>query len=57
MLCFTLNVEYEDLDGLTRQELALDLIEFMNRRNRLRELIETCQKLRPNISWESELEM
>lgn len=51
-LCFDLEIEYENLPGDTRLDVARELISYCNRRNILPALVQNCQKLRPNISWQ-----
>jgi len=51
-LCFDLNVDCENLPGAGKIAKIRELIEFMERNNRLRELIETCKRKRPFLSWE-----
>ena len=48
-LCFNLNVAYDELPAFTRSELAQELVTFLNRRDRLEELIEAVIEIRPNF--------
>lgn len=48
-ICFQLDVDYEDLAGQTKSAKVRNLIQHMERRNRLDELIIKVQQLRPNI--------
>ncbi len=50
-LCFDLDVEYENLPGDTRIIKAQSLIQHCLRHNRLPDLGERCQALRPDASW------
>lgn len=53
-LCFNLGVVYEDLNGQNRQDKLRELITYMERRQRLAELVQQCQELRPKLNWELE---
>ncbi len=55
-LSFDLSVEYENLPGYTKQGKARELITYLERRDRVPELIQACQQLRPNASWWSTLD-
>ena len=50
-LCFDLGVDYENLPGQTKADKARELVEYMQRRNRLADLIQLCQQLRPSATW------
>jgi len=50
-LCFDLGVDFESLVGHNKNEKLMGLITYLERRNRLSELLETCSKLRPNTIW------
>lgn len=51
-LCLKLGIEFEDLGGEnTRSAKARELVEYMERRGRLSELIELLKKERPSILW------
>ena len=50
-LCKTLSVNYENLSGDILRTKISKLIGFMVRRGRLAELIETCSRERPHLSW------
>lgn len=54
-LCFDLEVEYDDLRGESRASKAQELIEYMNRRNRLEELTDEMRRQRSGIEWPSPL--
>ena len=49
-ICFDLKVDYDDLQGGEKKEKAIELIKYMERRNRTMELVELIRQLRPNIS-------
>ncbi|MGD9099713.1 MAG: hypothetical protein PVF45_04480 [Anaerolineae bacterium] len=51
-LCYDLGVDYDDLRGEGRTNKARDLVTYMERRGRLSELIETCSRRRPHVSWQ-----
>lgn len=55
-LSFKLGVEYEMLSGRTKQDKARELITFLERRNRVSELIHASYQLRPNAPWWNTLE-
>ncbi len=50
-LCFDLNVNYEDLPGEGKSSKARELIAYLERRGRIRELVEYAAKMRPNRLW------
>jgi hypothetical protein len=50
-LCFDLGVDYDDLPGKGKTEKAKDLVEYLEHRGRISELVEIGQQLRPNVSW------
>ena len=50
-LCFILGVRYDDLSGQTLSAKALDLRTYLERRNRLPELVEQLTSLRPKVDW------
>jgi hypothetical protein len=47
-LCFDLDIEYEDLQGDTRNEKAQSLVEYCERHNRSAELMEKVRLIRPD---------
>ena len=51
LLCFGLDIPFDVLPGSNRESKARSLIELMERQQRLPELINACQRLRPTISW------
>ncbi len=51
-LCFRLDMEYDDLPGTGRENKARELIKYLERRQRLSELVEIGKELRPKESWD-----
>jgi hypothetical protein len=51
-LCFDLNVEYDNLPGDEHRLKALNLIQTLERTNRIDDLIAFGQKIRPDVSWQ-----
>ena len=49
-LCFDLRIEYDDLPGETKDDMARELVAYCERRGQLEELVEQVKKARPNIS-------
>ncbi len=50
-LCFDLQVDHESLPGETKAGKARELIRYLGRRGRLRELEDMVHQLRPNVNW------
>src|SRR5688572_27484357 len=50
-VCYMLAVEYDDLPGPAKKFKVRELIKYMIQRGRLEELVEICQKERPNLPW------
>lgn len=50
-LCFDLEIDYEQIQGSTKDERARELILFTERRGMKTALIELCRISRPNIVW------
>ena len=50
-ICLELEINYEDLSGTSRADKARELILYLERRQRLSELVEICHRLRPNTIW------
>jgi hypothetical protein len=48
-LCFQLEIDYEDLPTPGKSNKARDLVRLMQRMNRLGNLVETVQQLRPHL--------
>jgi len=53
-LCFDLGVDYDDLPGAGKTNKARELISYLQRRDRLPELVEMIRQLRPNAPWREE---
>ncbi len=52
-LCFLLYIDYEILSGSNKVEKFVELIKYLQRRRRIPDLIQQCDKLRPQIDWQS----
>ena len=53
-VCFHLGIEYEDILGEARRDKMRELILYVQRANRVDDLIQECQRQRPNVSgWRS----
>jgi len=50
-LCFDLGVDYDDLPGEGKTNKARELITYLERRDRIPELVSACQGLRPHVAW------
>ncbi|GIK58000.1 MAG: hypothetical protein BroJett015_36630 [Chloroflexota bacterium] len=50
-LSFDLGIEYENLGGGSKSEKVLELIGYCERHGRTDDLINTIQRARPNIDW------
>lgn len=50
-VCLELGLNPEELPDSTLSEIAFELVYYLNRRDRVSELIEICKTERPNISW------
>ncbi|MBK9051884.1 MAG: hypothetical protein IPL78_13520 [Chloroflexi bacterium] len=50
-LCFTLGVDYDDLDTSRKSSLARELVEHCHRRGQLPQLEATIRQQRPDILW------
>jgi hypothetical protein len=53
-LCADLQVDYENLPGETKSDHVRELIAYLQRRNRLPELVTRCAQLRPLAQWTAE---
>jgi hypothetical protein len=51
-LCFCLGIEYEDLPGAGRNDKIRELLVYLERRDRLSDLIREGDRTRPDIPWE-----
>lgn len=50
-LCFDLGVDYEDLPAEGRSNKARELAAYLDRHDRIPDLLEVGQRLRPEINW------
>ncbi len=50
-LCSDLKVEYDNLPGEGKSSKARELVGYFLRRNRILDLLQVCEKERPNVSW------
>lgn len=50
-LCFKLDVDYEDLSAHGRNNKMRELVTYLDRRDRLSDLIELLKEERPNFRW------
>jgi len=50
-LCFHLDVDYDDLPSEGKANKARELIEYLGRRDRILELVQTGKRLRRDIPW------
>lgn len=51
-LCFYLDVKYENLPGEEHQLKALNLLQELERTNRIDDLIKFGQQIRPDVDWQ-----
>jgi internalin A len=51
-LCFELRVDYENLGGRSKTGKARELIDYLDRRHSIPDLIEVGKRLRPDIPWD-----
>ena len=50
-LCFDLGVEYDDLPGSGKADKARELVDCMDRHERLPDLVRVGRQSRPDVSW------
>jgi len=50
-LCFDLGVDYDNLSGQRQADKARELVSYLERRNRIPELVKVGERVRPDISW------
>jgi hypothetical protein len=55
-LCFDLGVNYDDLPGEGKSSKARELISYLERRGRIRELVDYATRVRPNKPWSKALQ-
>ena len=53
VLCFELNIKYGDLRKGTLSESTRDLLEYLERRNQISDLLKLLKRNRPNVNWDS----
>lgn len=51
VLCFRLNVRYDNLSGTTLDAKTRSLVEHTRKNNTLNSLVDECNLIRPNASW------
>ena len=51
-VCFRLGINHENFRQQTTREFIFELLEYLQRRNQIQELILTVKKLRPNANWD-----
>jgi hypothetical protein len=49
-LCFDLNIDYEDLQGSSKQAKVIELVRYCERSERIEELIAGITRFRPNLT-------
>jgi hypothetical protein len=54
LLCFHLDVDYDDLKSEGKIDKARELVQYFGRRGRISELKDEIIKQRPNVSWQDE---
>lgn len=52
MLCFNLNIDYEDLSGDNKAGKTMSLVLYFNRRKDLSGLIQKLREERPRVDWD-----
>jgi hypothetical protein len=50
-LCLDLSVDYEHLGGESKPLKIINLIQYLQRRGRLHELVQRCQEARSHVTW------
>ncbi|MEZ4592137.1 MAG: hypothetical protein R3D55_13495 [Chloroflexota bacterium] len=51
-LCFSLNIDYENVPGETKEAKVRELICYCYRRDHLNALLDYCQQVRPRKKWQ-----
>ncbi len=51
-LCFDLGIDYDDLGGRGKADNVRELLDYLYRRRRIRELLAKCKQERPDVDWE-----
>ena len=55
-LCFTLNIDFDDLPGASKESQVRELLQHLSRRGRIGELVRLCAQQRPHVSWTDDAE-
>lgn len=50
-LCFSLEIDYDNIDGDSKADKCRELILFLQRRDQIKGLIQYCQRERPALNW------
>lgn len=50
-LCSDLGIDYDDLPAVGRANKARELVDYLDRRDRISELVEIGKELRPDVPW------
>ncbi|MFP4437074.1 MAG: hypothetical protein ACLFVO_07490 [Chloroflexaceae bacterium] len=51
-LCFTMGIDYESLPGEGMKGKTREILTFLERHNRIPELVEVVRDSRPDLDWE-----
>jgi len=51
-LCYHLQVDYEDLPAQGKANKARELVQYLERRDRIADLLQAGQRLRPDVAWD-----
>ena len=55
-LCFDLGIRYDTLPGEGTENKARELVDYLERHDRIHELVSTGERLRPDIPWDGVLD-
>jgi hypothetical protein len=50
-ICFDLGIDFEHLEGVTKVDKARELVVYLERRARVKDLTDLCRRLRPHVEW------
>lgn len=50
-ICFELDIDYESLPAEGKGYKSRELVKYLDRRERIDELLRICRRLRPDVSW------
>jgi hypothetical protein len=50
-LCFTLNVDFDSLPGQSKESRIRELLQHLDRRDQVGELVQLCAQQRPHVTW------